>query len=229
MRIAIVGATGSIGGKIFEHVLRRNDVDSVVVITRKPLSITAESVHVVIVPDFGDLNSVSEQTWALVRDADALIWAMGTYNLDENANFTYPLDFQRHLALQQDNSQALKNKKSKFRFILLGGAFTETDQSRWLYFLPDQRRMKGLLQTRTLEYAESQDWAAHVVKPRGVLIGNNTFATKVVETMFLSNLAIRGDELGAFVADLAVNGSERNVIENLEMVKTGKRLLAAGA
>lgn len=229
MRIAIVGATGSLGGKIYEHVLRRNDVDSIVVITRKPPSITAESVHLVIIPDFGDLNSVSDEAWSLVREADALIWAIGTYDLNEDANLTFPLEFQRHLALQLDASQARANKPTKFKFILLGGAFTETDQSRSLFFLPDQRRMKGLLQTRTLEFAESHNWAAHVVRPGGVLMGDNMFVNNVIETMFRSNLAIRGDELGAFVANLAINGSERHAIENLEMVETGRRLLAAGA
>ena len=38
-------------------------------------------------------------------------------------------------------------------------------------------------------------------------------------------VVIQGEELGAFVADLAVNGLGRNVFENLEMVRTGRHLL----
>ena len=126
-------------------------------------------------------------------------------------------------------SRAREHKTTKFRFILLGGAFTETDQSSWLYFLPDQRRMKGLLQTKTLEFAQAHDWAAHVIRPGGVLMGNNAFVSTLAGAVFRSSLVIQGDELGAFVAELSVNGSEQDVIGNLEMVEAGRLLLVQGA
>ncbi|KAJ4990066.1 hypothetical protein SVAN01_04529 [Stagonosporopsis vannaccii] len=229
MRIAIVGANGSIGGRIFEHILRRDDVDRIIQISRKTLSVTTERVYGVVIPDFGDLESVPEEAWTLVQDADVLIWAMGTYDLNENVNFKYPLEFQKRLFALQKRSRVREGRKTKFRFILLGGAFTETSQSRWLYFLPEQRRMKGLLQTKTIELAKSHDWAVHIVRPGGVLMGDNWFTNKVIETMFGKNLIIHGDELGAFVAEVAVNGSERDIIENLEMVDTGRQLSARGA
>lgn len=91
-----------------------------------------------------------------MQDADALIWAMGTYTLDENVNLKYPLAFQEHLAkrISSSSSSHYKKLRRQLKFILLGGAFVEPDQSRWLYFLGDQRRMKGALQMKTLEFAE---------------------------------------------------------------------------
>lgn len=227
MIVAIVGATGSIGSKIFEHLLQRNDVSTIVTVTRRPLPSNTDRVRNVFIPDFGNLEQVSETTWSSISDADTLVWAIGTYDLNEDVNFNYPLSFQERLALHQTTKRSREGSSTNFRFILLGGAFTEIDQSRWLWFLPDQRRMKGLLQTKTVEFAEARAWTAHVIRPGGVLLSSNTYVAQVAETIFRSNLVIRSDELGAFVAELAVHGSDRNVIENREIVETGRYLITS--
>lgn len=227
MKVAIVGATGSIGGKILEHLLLRNDVSTIVTITRASLPSITDRVQNVLIPDFGDLEQVSEATWSSIRDADTLIWAMGTYDLNKDVNLDFPLKFQERLAVIQSSVRPRKANSTTFRFILLGGAFTETDQSRWLYFLPDQRRIKGLLQARTLGFARSQQWAAHIIRPGGILLNRNPYVAQVAQTVFGNNLIVQGDEVGAFVAELAVHGSDREVIENREIVEIGKSLLVS--
>lgn len=214
-----------------QQVLHRTDVTKVIAITRKPLAPSAAPdprLQNVTIPDFGHLDTVSDSAWSQLQDADALIWAMGSYTLDADVNLNYPLAFQS--ALLKEFERYARQAAKTFRFILLGGAFTETDQSRWLYFLPAQRRMKGLLQTKTLEFAEAAashvGWTAYVFRPGGILMGGDTSANKAVEYVFGTGLAIKGEELGAFVADLAVNGNERSVIENAELVEGGRRLLA---
>ena len=104
-----------------------------------------------------------------------------------------------------------------------------SSQSRWLYFLGAQRRTKGLLQTKTLEFANAHSdiWVAHVIRPAGILMGGDTYTDTAAAYAFGNKLTIRGEELGAFVADLAVNGSEKEIIQNLEMAERGKHLLAA--
>lgn len=231
MKIAIVGANGSIGGMIMQETLRRPDVTEVLAITRKPF-LSASSpdprLHNALIPDFGLLECVSEATWSQIQDVDALIWAIGTYTYDPDVNMNYPLSFQS--VLVEKSKSCAREGKRQFRFILLGGAFTETDQSRALYFLPEQRRMKGLLQSKTLQFAEAAandvGWVAHVIRPGAVLMGGDTYANKSAEYVLGTGLVIKGEELGAFVAELAVNGNERGVIENAEMVEEGRRLLA---
>ena len=91
--------------------------------------------------------------------------------------------------------------------------------------------MKGRLQTKTLEFAgeRSDRWEALVIRPGGILFGGSTFLNKTVEVLFGKGLAIRGEELAAFVADLVVNGAEQSVIENRLMVERGRELLQKGA
>jgi len=231
MKVAIVGANGSIGRIFVQHTLRRDDVDSVIAVTRKldpSVTSTDARVHSAIIPDFGALDTVTDTTWSAIEDADALIWAIGTYDVNKDVNYAYPLAFLKTLTQRRIHLRTRKDKLGKLRFILLGGAFTQTDQSLRLYFLPEQRRMKGLLQFESLTYADqhSEHIVAHVVRPGGILIGWNLIVEWLVQSVFGASLAVRDEELGSFVADLAVAGSEHKVIENWEIVDTGRSLLA---
>lgn len=231
MKVAIVGATGSIGRVFLEHTLRRDDVDSVVAVTRKPdssVSSTDARVRSAIIPDFGALDTVTDTTWSAIEDADALIWAIGTYDVNRDVNYAYPLAFLETLTQRRIDMRTRGKKLRKLGFILLGGAFTQTNQSLRLYFLPEQRRMKGLLQSEILAFADkNSDYiVAYVVRPGGILIGWNSIVNWLVQWVFGASLAVRDEELGSFVADLAVTGSERSVIENWEIVQTGRTLLA---
>lgn len=212
MIVAIVGASGSIGGAILHQLLRRDDITKVIAITRKPLQTSyekKETLENIIISNFGDLDGVPDETWERIQTADALMWAAGTYNYDQDANLNYPLRFQqqliKRLAVSRDES---RGGRAKFRFILLGGALVETDQSRWLYFLGEQRRTKGTLQSKTLDLSKKHDafWEAYVVRPAAILMVRDTYATRLSEYIFGTTWVVRSEELGAFVADLMVHG-----------------------
>ncbi|KAF3051235.1 hypothetical protein E8E11_008464 [Didymella keratinophila] len=184
-------------------------------------------VYSAIVSDFGALNTVTDTAWSAIEDADAFIWAIGTCDVNKDVNYAFPSAFLKTLTQRRIHMLMRKDKPGKLR-ILLGGAFTQTDQSLRLYFLPEQRRMKGLLQFETLTYADqlSDHIVAHVVRPGGILIGWNLIVEWLVQFLFGASLAVRDEELGSFVADLAVAGSEHKVSENWEIVDTGQSLLA---
>ncbi|KAF1842719.1 uncharacterized protein K460DRAFT_367679 [Cucurbitaria berberidis CBS 394.84] len=234
MKVLIVGATGSIGSVILQHVVRRHDVTQVIALTRRLLSdheIGDKKIKNIVIKDFGDLAKVQDETWEKIQDADALVWAMGTYDLNEEVNLNYPLSFQEEFAKRLlAFPRKREGTKDKFRFILLSGAFVEPDQSRRLYYLWDQRRMKGLLHTKTIEFAEAHRdfWEAFIIRPGGILSGGDTYLNKAVEYIFGRSLAIRSEELGAFVGGLVVHGAQQPVIENLEIVEGGRKLLQEG-
>ena len=231
MKVAIIGANGSIGRVFLEHTLRRDDVTSVVTVTRKPdpsVTSTDARVHSAIISDFGALETVTDMTWSSIEDADALIWAIGTYDVNRDVNYAYPLAFLDTVTQRRICMRTRGKESKKFKFILLGGAFTQTNQSLRLYFLPQQRRTKGLLQSEVLAFADkhSDYIVAYVVRPGGILIGWNSTVNWLVQSVFGASLTVRDQELGSFVADLAVTGSECSVIENWEIVRTGRTLLA---
>ncbi len=61
---------------------------------------------------------------------------MGTYSGDSVVEIDYPLAFANAVA------KTIPAHKKKFRYVHLGGAFTESDQERRLWFLPTARRVR---------------------------------------------------------------------------------------
>ncbi|KAI2488403.1 NADH-flavin reductase [Pyrenophora tritici-repentis] len=229
MKVLVVGATGAIGNTLLNHCLRRPEITSVVAIARRPVpSSDNEKLSSIIIPDFDALPGPEDATWTQMADADALIWAMGSYTFDEDVNYAYPIAFQSALSKRL----ARNGNTEKFKWILLGGAFTEPDQTRFLYFLTGQRRTKGLLQTKTLEFADDHaDWEAIIIRPGGILFGGDTWTNRVGSALFGEGLTINADVLGACVADLVVKGlgemEEQGIVTNKELSVRGKKVLEA--
>lgn len=223
MKVLIAGASGSIGGEILTHLLQRNEITKIIALTRKPIPDPPSKIENILIPDFGDWEELGDEKWEKILDADAMVWAIGTYDLNEDVNTRYPLAFQDAFTAQLSTPRT--GKTSKFRFILLSGAFVEPDQSRTLFFLPQQRKAKGITEAKTVELAERHKdvWEAIVIRPGGILIGESV--RNSIAAFMLGNMLVRGDELGAFVADLAVNGSEETVIKHSTIVGRGKELL----
>ncbi|KFY22163.1 hypothetical protein V493_06809 [Pseudogymnoascus sp. VKM F-4281 (FW-2241)] len=223
MKVLIAGASGSIGGEFLTHLLRRSEVTKIIALTRKPLPELPSKVENILVSDFGDWEHLGDEKWEKIRDADAMVWAIGTYTLNEDVNMRYPLSFQEAFVAHLPVSQ--NGKTSKFRFILLSGAYVEPDQSRTLLFLPQQRRIKGITETKTIEFGERHEkvWEALVIRPSGILIGKSL--KNSLASFVFGNMLLRGEELGAFVANLVVNGSEETVIKHSTIVERGRELL----
>jgi hypothetical protein len=226
MKVLIAGASGSIGGEILTQLLRRPEITHIIALTRKPLPSLPSKVENVLIPDFGNYSNLGDEKWNQIRDADAMIWAIGTYDLNEDVNTRYPLAFQdAFAAARQSAPQGGRAVPSKFRFILLSGAFVEQDQNRTLLFLPAQRKGKGVTEAKTIEFGERQGeaWEAIVIRPGGILVGKSLWNS--VAAWVGWGMLVRGEELGACVAELVVNGSEETVVKHSTIVGRGKELL----
>lgn len=64
--------------------------------------------------------------------------SMGTYNWDPVVELEYPEAFQQALLKVLDGTKT-------FRYVYLGGAFTETDQEKSLWFLAKGRHIRVCL------------------------------------------------------------------------------------
>jgi hypothetical protein len=93
--------------------------------------------------------------------------------------------------------------------------------------------MKGLLQTKTLEFVRerSEGWEAVVIRPAGILFGGDTWKNWGVHGLFGDGLCVRAEVLGACVAELVVSGAREGecVVGNAEMVEMGRRALERAA
>jgi hypothetical protein len=168
--------------------------------------------------------------------------ALGTSDNSQTANLEYPLAFQDSIIKVLEP----RTGKAPFRFIFLSGKLVEQDQNRSLWFLPIPRKTKackimplpagsnmnsqGRTEVRSIEFAKTHSsiWHSFVVRPGGVY-SNASFATGILTAITGDGWFIGGDELGAFMADLAIKGEEEEtVILNPRLVAKGKELLLEG-
>ncbi|KAF2963300.1 hypothetical protein GQX73_g10277 [Xylaria multiplex] len=223
MKVLLVGASGSIGGECLTQCLSHPGISTVVAFVRRDLP-TGVSSHpklkCVLIKDFSQWPDDILQAHA---DAAGIIWAMGSYKGSQTVDLEYPLTFLESM------ERVLKTKPTRppFRYVHLGGMFTRQDQEKKLWLLEYPRKIRGLGEAKTLEFGDThQDtWRIFVVRPGGVATKEMT-GSRTVASILGDNWCVRSEELGAFMAYLAVDGEgESSVIENARIARKGRELL----
>ncbi|TVY75984.1 hypothetical protein LSUE1_G007785 [Lachnellula suecica] len=218
MKIILTGSTGFIGGEILTQCLEHASITSIVVLSRRPIESLAShpKAKVVIMEDF---KTYPEAVIQEISDADACIWALGTYDGNLEVEVEYPAAFAKAI---------LQGKKSgKFRYVHLGGAFTVEDQERSLWFMPAARRGRGLGELKIRTFAKENGcedrWETIVMKPSGVLKKDRfTFLGEAVRDCVT---IIKSDECAASMVDVALHGSEKGIWLNDAMIARGRLIL----
>ncbi|MCJ1374559.1 hypothetical protein MMC20_005791 [Loxospora ochrophaea] len=221
MKVILTGSTGFIGSEVLAQCLNNPVITSIVALSRRELPDAASNakVKVVIMEDFAVYSdSVLEE----MNGADGCIWCMGTFSGDRVVEIDYPLAFANAMA------KIIPAHKKKFRYVYLGGALTEPDQEKRLWYLQTARRFRGLAETKVQDLPTGEElqglWETVVVKPGGVL-AKDGYMTGLLGCIVGSNLSIRIDELAATMIDVVRNGSENPVLLNRVIAAKGRELL----
>ena len=221
MKVVLSGSTGYIGGEVLTQCLNHPSITSVLILTRRNPGDVARSpkAKVIIVKDF---TSYDEPTINELKTADAAIWCLGTFNGDERVDIDYPLTFINAIKARSPTS-------TNFRYVQLGGAFTEPppeegQKERPLWFFTNGRRVRGATEARILGCTEEGSQSAftvYLVKPGAVLPKSGAF----LQCISSDSLTIGIAELGATMVDLAVHGNEQKVFLNRQIIEHGRKLL----
>ncbi|KAA8565340.1 hypothetical protein MFRU_045g00430 [Monilinia fructicola] len=210
MKVILSGSTGYIGSEVLTQCLNHPSITSIVLLTRRDPRGLAENpkVKVIIVNDF---TSYDESTIEELRTANAAIWCLGTYHGDEKVDVEYPLTFINTIKTRPPGL-------TQFRYVQLGGAFTEPPvqdglKQRSLWYFANGRRIRGLAEARVLACSEDDPqnaFTVHLVKPGAVL----PRSMDIFQCILGSSLSIGIGELGATMVDLAVHRNEKVVFQN---------------
>lgn len=224
MKVVLSGSTGFIGSEVLTHCLNHPSITSVLILTRRDPGHLAEhpKAKVIVLKNF---TSYDESTITELRTADAAIWCLGTYTGIETVDVEYPLAFIKIIKARPSGS-------TRFRYVQLGGAFTEPPPKegqgeRSLWFFKNGRRVRGAAEARVLKSAEDgprSEFEVYVVKPAAVLPRYNAILERCILGVLGESLSITINELGAVMVDLAVHGGEQKVILNREIVRLARRL-----
>lgn len=214
MKVIVLGSTGFIGKEVFQRCLKDPAITSLIALSRRdlPEAATNPKLTVVIIDNFKSYpDSVLEQ----LKYADACIWSIGTYNWDPVVEIEYPEAFQKALLTVLD-------VKKTFRYVYLGGAFTEPDQEKNLWLFAEGRHVRGIAQTKFLEFGkQNQNVETYVVKPAAVLAKGAMSMLRYV----LGTWSVRVEDLAIAMVDLAVNGGSGQLVLTKAIVERARVLL----
>jgi uncharacterized protein YbjT (DUF2867 family) len=213
-RLAIVGASGMVGGYALRHALENPDVERVVSVNRKHLGIAHPKLTEVLHPDFADCSTLAEP----LSGQDAAVFCLGTYTGAvsdpelRKVTVDYTVEFARVLRASSPDAT--------FTFLSGSGA-DPTGRSRIAF-----ARYKGAAENALLEAGFPHVYILrpayiYPVTPRKEPTLSYRLFRLLYPAFRLFGLAVRSDDLGRVMVDVSVQEAKepRNLIlENRDIL-----------
>ncbi|KPI45241.1 uncharacterized protein AB675_2371 [Cyphellophora attinorum] len=220
MKVVFTGSSGYIGSQVFKQALADKRIDKIVNLVRRlptNSSVQHDKVRTIIVKDF---NNYDKETITEIEDADAAIWCAGTFTGDQVVHVEYPTTFYNVVT----SRPAFKTRTTPFRFVYLGGAFTEPDQSKTLWFMPTARKGSGRGQTAVADFSRMANFEGYVVKPGIALRAYDeaSWLARAFGWLAGSYWTAWNDEVAKVMIDVASGGHRDVLISSREIAETAK-------
>ena len=201
---------------MLDYALSRPEITSVVALTRRPLSQHNPKLTTIIHKDF---NSYPESVLDQLSGAQACIWALGAPTSGKAVHAGYT-----NAAVEAFKSALIpKLDGNPLRFIYTSGVLIPLLDSPFLFFLGPGRTYRGDMDRSLLALNHGEmkgKWETVVVRPASVIEGGKPGLITGMSSMWILR-----EELGAAMVELAVNGSAKEVLTNMELKAMGESLL----
>ena len=214
-----MGSTGYIGREVLSQCLFSPSITSITAISRRDPGLTDAKLTTILHDDF---SQYPPTILSQIQDAQACIYCLGTNIPIKPAELNRKINFDYALAAAQvfasfDHSQ----HSQPFHFVYLSGALPEKDPEKPLWFLAENRKMRGELENALLRLdAEKRDAGFQVliarpgfVQPQGAVV-RTWLVGSIANAIMLQDLAVA-------MVQLALNGSEDTLVENRQLKSLG--------
>ncbi|OKL61417.1 hypothetical protein UA08_03681 [Talaromyces atroroseus] len=200
-------------------------------LSRRDLNISHAKLRVMIVDNDDFFLHHPPELLSHVQDADACIYCLGTNvpvrpaELNRKINFEFAISTARRFSAEKSRSTGSR----PFKFVYLSGALPEKDETKKLWFLADNRRMRGQLENELLRLdAETRPgglFEVYIARPGFVQPQGAWLRTWVVGKLANS---IMMHHLAASMLQVALEGHSGPIVENEELNGIGRRVYTVG-
>ncbi|NNG27485.1 MAG: NAD-dependent epimerase/dehydratase family protein [Ignavibacteriaceae bacterium] len=218
IKAIITGATGMVGEGVLHECLQHTDVESVLVVNRKPCGVKHEKLKEIIHKDFFDLTSIEEQ----FRDYNVCYFCAGVSSIGKKEDEYTRLTYQ--LTMNFANTLVKLNPEMTFCYVSGSGTdSTEQGRSMWA-------RVKGKTENDLLKlpFKDAYMFRPGYIQPTKGL--NNAYkAYKIFAPFYplikilFSKYATTLKEIGIAMINVALHGSEKKILECKDIVQQSKR------
>jgi uncharacterized protein YbjT (DUF2867 family) len=215
MRIAIVGATGMVGGYALRYALALPAVERVTSISRRKTRISHPKLDEVLHQDFSDCSALARA----LAGHDAAVFCLGTYtgSVTDAEMRTITVDYTVEFA------RVLRGRSPNASFSFLSGSGADpSGRSRMAFARYKGEAEKALLEVGFPRLYIFRPAYIYPVEPRkepNFSYGLLRSVYPVFQLLF-PNQVIRADDLAKAMVDIAVRtgaGTERVVLENRDI------------
>ncbi|KAK9236433.1 hypothetical protein V1525DRAFT_217724 [Lipomyces kononenkoae] len=226
MKIILTGSTGYIGREVLKQCLSHPSITSIVVLSRRDLNIVDPKLQVILNNDFTQYPS---EILLKLAGAEACIYCLGTNVPVSPPELNRKINFEFAIGTAQTFAKALKAEYSTkpFKFVYLSGALPEKDPNKKLWFLAENRRMRGQLENALLQLSKdtvASGFEVFIARPGFVQAEGALFQNWIVGK--LSN-AIMVHHLAACMIKVALEGNSEVILENNVLNAIGKKAITS--
>ncbi|KAJ3577775.1 hypothetical protein NPX13_g2796 [Xylaria arbuscula] len=241
MKLVIAGSTGFLATQLIRQAITYPGVTSVVALGRREASLPAGidshgKFRSVICKDF---ENYSEDVKSELAEADACIWTIAiTPGKLRSVSWEEVCKISRDYAVTavETISQLRRDRQAsygQYRFLYVSGATATRDPAKKPLILPNYSVMRGEAENLILKCAVESKGAleACIAKPGLIEDKENTgFFTRVAKDYgrrLFGVPKVSLQEMAAALLHEAVNGFEKETLENEDLVRIGAKALAA--
>jgi len=218
IKAIITGSTGMVGEGVLHVCLYCHDVESVLVINRKPCGVSHPKLKEIIHKDFLDLSPIENQ----LADYNACYFCAGVSSMGKSEGEYKKITYD--LTLSFANSLVQLNPDMVFTYVSgVGTDSSEKGKSMWA-------RVKGKTENDLLKlpFKDAYMFRPGYIQPIKGL--KNTYKVyKLLSPLYplfeklFPKYVVTLKEIGNSMINITLNGYEKKVLECIEIRKTGRK------
>ena len=218
LKVILTGATGMVGEGVLHECLQHDDVEEVLVITRKPCGITHAKLKEIVHPDFQYLASIENR----LTGYNACFFCLGVSSVGMKESEYYKLTY----LLTMNFATTLANKNPGMTFCYISGAGTDSSEKGRMMWA----RVKGKTENdlAKLPFKAVYNFRPGIIQPTKGLKNALSFYKYLgwlipVIRVFAPKSIVRLKELGLAMINAATKGYEKSVVEVKDIFKLSKK------
>ncbi|KAE9966940.1 hypothetical protein EG328_008511 [Venturia inaequalis] len=226
MKVIVTGTTGLVGSTVLRECIKNPLITSIIAFSRCPLLEELSDNEKVSVITHEDFSHYSDELLAELSGAEACLWAIGG-RAGQFPDVQTAKKVQVEFTLAAANAFASKllpaiDQAKDFKFVFCSGSLASRNQDTSLWLLRDTRKLKGLTENGLLKIAEENPrFSPYFMRPAHIHPEYFTVGTAVMNAIFPS---IRVRELAVVMIDIALNGTDKQTMENADLLTKGRMI-----
>ncbi|KAK9242621.1 hypothetical protein V1506DRAFT_64612 [Lipomyces tetrasporus] len=220
MKVILTGPTGYIGSEVLKQCILNPSITSIIALSRRnfepPVADPEHKLRVIIHSDF---TCFSPEVLAELGGAQACIYCLGTNVPIKPPELNRQINFEFTLATATTFADELHGKlqaNGRFRFVYLSGALPEKDPNKHLYFVAENRKMRGELENELLRLNHKNrgdGFEIYIARP-GFVLKDASIRIALSWVLGWMFRFITLDCLGKAMVNLAINGHKETLVED---------------